>query len=154
MTNFLSTLKITAGAVILAFGLAAAPAMAQSGEPAAKFSLGIGNGQTELSIQGGGGENAKGGGGGNNNFGGGGGGGGGNSFNLCLSNRDVIRGLSSYGFRRVEILDSGRRSAEVVGRWGRTDYLMDVNKCTGEVDIIKRIRRGNNNGFGLQFNFN
>jgi hypothetical protein len=77
-------------------------------------------------------------------------------FNLCLSNREVIRGIRDYGFTRVQVTDSSRRTAEVLGRWGRWDYLMSVNKCTGDVRIIDRFRRGayNGNGFGLQFNFN
>lgn len=161
MTTILSALKITLAAAVLAGGLATAvPAMAQSGEPSSNFSIGIGGGgqQQMLAPEGQGQmqmgspglqyEDQQG-----NNFRRGGGYDGG--FNLCLSNREVIRGIRDYGFKRVEIVDSSRRRAEVIGRWGRWDYLMGVNKCTGEVNILDRFRRGGyNTGFGLQFNFN
>jgi hypothetical protein len=153
MSSILSTIKATGAAAAVALMLAAGPALAQSGEPSANFSLNLGNGQTTLELginsdqpqQGnfnrrGGGDNWNGGGGG--------------FRDACLTDRQVIRGLRDYGFQRVEVADSNRRRAEVIGRWGRWDYLMRVSKCTGEVNILDRFRRNSRNGFGLEFNFN
>jgi hypothetical protein len=151
MPSILSALKTTGAAAAVVLVLAAGPALAQ--EPSANFSLNLGNG-TELSLgingeqpqQGnfnrrGGGDNWN---GGNN----------GRWNDACLTDRQVIRGLRDYGFQRVEVADSNRRRAEVIGRWGRWDYLMRVSKCTGEVNVVDRFRRNGRNGFGLQFNFN
>lgn len=157
MSTLLSALRMTGAAAVLMAGLAAGPVLAQSGEPSMNFSLGIGNGQSEMNLnqpegdQPAQGQSYRGGGG---NFEGGFDDGDYRRFNLCLTNREVIRGLRDYGFRRVEVTDSSRRRAEVIGRWGRWDYLMRVNKCTGEVNVIDRFRRGMGSGFGLQFNFN
>jgi hypothetical protein len=146
MATILTILKTTAAAATIAVGLAAAPALAQ--DPSFNFSIGNGNSSLSLEME------SPQGGNGTTTFRHGGGGGGGSGFNLCLSNRDVIRGIRDYGFQRVEVTDSSRRRAEVIGRWGRWDYLMNVNKCTGDVRIVDRFRRGGRGGIGLQFNFN
>jgi len=144
MTTIASTFKNAGRALLVAAvlgtgGLAAAPAVAQ--DPSFNFSLGIGgNGQPSFGF------------GINSNR---------NppgfrrpSATACLSDRQVIAGLRSYGFSRVQIVDSNRRNAEATGRYQRADYDIYVNKCTGQVDI-DRIRRGppSRPGFGLQFNF-
>ena len=76
----------------------------------------------------------------------------------CLTNREVRRGISAYGFSRVEIVREFRRDrVEVRAVYGNWLYSMRVDKCTGEVDRVQRIRRVNGGfnggGFGLQFNF-
>lgn len=163
MPSILSALKTAGAAAAVAFMLAAAPSFAQS-EPSTNFSLSLGNGQTSLefginadqpqqgnSYRGGNGSNWN----DNNGYGGNNGYGNNGRFrDACLTDRQVIRGLRDYGFQRVEVSDSNRRRAEVIGRWGRWDYLMRVSKCTGEVNIVDRFRRSSRNGFGLQFNFN
>ncbi|HQZ12592.1 MAG TPA: hypothetical protein PK286_06865 [Devosia sp.] len=62
----------------------------------------------------------------------------------CLTNREIRRGLGDSGFYDVQILgDSGTR-VRVVATWednGR-DYSMRVNRCTGRVTDIQRIRGG------------
>jgi hypothetical protein len=71
-------------------------------------------------------------------------------FYYCLDNGEIRRGLQSYGFRRVRITREFRNDVvEAVAYWGRTQYSMRVDRCTGEVYRIRQIRRG----FGLQFNF-
>jgi hypothetical protein len=149
MPSILSALKTTGAAAAVALMLAAGPALAQS-EPSGSFSLNLGNGQTTLEF----GINSNQPQQGNNTFRHGGGNNGGGFRDACLTDRQVLRGLRDYGFQRVEVADSNRRRAEVVGRWGRWDYLMRVSKCTGEVNIIDRFRRNSRNGFGLEFNFN
>ena len=87
--KFKTMVRAAVIAVTLGAGtLAAAPAFAQS-EPSFNFSIQIPGGN-----------------GGASTFGRGGQGGyqGGNDYGYrCLSNRDVRRGISDYGFRRVEV---------------------------------------------------
>jgi hypothetical protein len=77
----------------------------------------------------------------------------------CLTNREVRRGIAAYGFRRVEIVRELRRDrVEVRAVYGNWLYSMRVDKCTGEVNRVRRIGRVfgggfNGGGFGLQFNF-
>lgn len=138
MHQFLSKLKSGGRAAIVAMVLGAgaltfapAPAMAQS------FSFDFG-------IQGGG-----------NSF----------SFGLndrgvrfrrdCLTNREIRRGLRRAGFEDIVFVGQSGRWVRIIAEWdgnGR-DYSMRVNRCTGRVTDIKRVRRGGSSGFGLQFQF-
>ncbi|KKB83674.1 hypothetical protein VW29_13270 [Devosia limi DSM 17137] len=154
MTIMQSKFKTFTRAAVIAIALGAAavsavPAMAQEAPQA--FSLQLPGGQ------GGGAETF-----GAQRHGGGGWGGnhGGGWAQRCLTNREVRRGLADYGFRRVEVTRELRRDrVEVLAQYGSWDYAMRVDKCTGEVDRIERLRRGNTggynngNGFGFQFNF-
>lgn len=72
----------------------------------------------------------------------------------CLTNREIRRGLSRAGFDEVRIVSDSGRWVRVIAEWsgnGR-DYSMRVNRCTGKVTDIKRLRR-TSPGFGLQFQF-
>lgn len=75
----------------------------------------------------------------------------------CLTNRQVERGLRHYGYRDAHVVKNLNRSRVlVVAEKGRRDYSMKVNKCTGTVYDVERLRRGGRNvrpGFGFQFNF-
>ncbi len=72
-------------------------------------------------------------------------------FYYCLSNREIQRGLQSYGFQRVRVTREFRNDVvEAVAYWGRAQYSMRVDRCTGEVYRIRQVRRG---GFDFQFNF-
>jgi hypothetical protein len=161
MTSILSTFKAAGRALLIATmlgagAMTAAPAFAQSGDPAPNFNIGGGalqqnQGSPSLAPDGQGQMRPDGQGqmppdqpGYRGDF----------RFNFCMSDRDVIRGLTRYGFRRVQVHTSSRTHAEALGRWGRYDWLMDVDKCTGEVDILRRIERNRfPGGFGFQFNF-
>ncbi|MCS6759203.1 MAG: hypothetical protein MO852_09535 [Candidatus Devosia euplotis] len=95
----------------------------------------------------------------------------------CLSNREVVRGASAYGYDRVEItreLQGERADLQAVkGNW---IYTMRVDKCSGEIDRLQRVGRAfgghrgydgggrrdggcrndggfDGGGFGFQFNF-
>ncbi len=157
MTIMQSKFKTFTRAAVIAIALgtaavSAAPAMAQ--EAPGAFSLQVPGGQ------GGSAETF-----GAPRHGGGSGGGwganhGGGWNTRCLTNREVRQGIADYGFRRVEVTRELRRDrVEVLAQYGRWDYSMRVDKCTGEVDRIERLRRSNNggynngNGFGFQFNF-
>ena len=73
-------------------------------------------------------------------------------FFYCLEDREIVRALRDYGFERVRIVRYLRgERVEVTAYWGRYQYSMRVNRCTGVVDRVRLIRRS---GFDLQFNFN
>lgn len=76
-------------------------------------------------------------------------------FHQCVSNREVLRGLRDYGFDYVDIVrDLSRTRVAVVGEWRNRTYAMKVNKCTGEVYDVQRLRKQRGQpGFSLQFNF-
>ena len=101
-----------------------------------------------------------------------------NSRRRCLSEREVIRGVSAYGYDRVHITRQRGDRVELQAVKGRWAYSMRVDLCSGEVDRLQRIgrafgrddhgrddhggRRGgyddsnggsNDGGFGFQFNF-
>ena len=73
-------------------------------------------------------------------------------FFYCLEDNEIVRGLRSYGFERVRITRYLRgERVEVTAYWGRNQYSMRVDRCSGVVDRVRLIRQ---TGFGLQFNFN
>ena len=131
---------IRAALIALALGssaIATIPTQAQQG-PAFSFNLNIPGGRGDLTF------------GGGNAFGNHSGPGG----YRCLTNREIRRGIEANGYERVEIkreLQSNR--VEVAGQNGNWLYSMRVDKCSGEVDRLERIRRVQGGGFGLQFNF-
>ncbi len=72
-------------------------------------------------------------------------------FYYCLDDREIVRGLRNYGFERVRIVRHLRgERVEATAYWGRSQYSMRIDRCTGVVDRVRLIRRS---GFGLQFNF-
>lgn len=140
---------IRAAIVALALGsgaIATIPVQAQQG-PAFSFNLDIPGGREAMTF------------GGGNAFGtqtsprhhsGGGNG----SGQRCLTNREIRRGVEAKGYDRVEIRRNlSRDRVEVAGQNGNWLYSMRVDKCSGQVDRLERIRRVQGGGFGLQFNF-
>lgn len=145
MTQVLSTLKKSGRAAVIALALSAAtvsavptPAMAQS--PSFSFSIELG-GRGDLRLRGGD-----------------------RDRRFCLNNSQIRRGLRAEGFYNIEIVgERGRNRVEVIASFGRRTYLLTVNRCSGQVRIIERLRRGfpddgfpghaPRGGFGLQFNF-
>jgi hypothetical protein len=74
-----------------------------------------------------------------------------NDFIYCLEDHEIIRGLRDYGFERPRITRYLRgERVEATAYWGRYQYSMRIDRCTGVVDRVRLIRRS---GFGLQFNF-
>lgn len=72
----------------------------------------------------------------------------------CLTNREVRRGVENNGYERVEITDElPRERVAVRAMQGNWLYAMDVDKCSGAVERVQRVRRVQGGGFGLQFNF-
>lgn len=129
---FLTTFKTGTRALVVAALIAgtafagAAPAQAQS----FNFDFGINGGGSSFSY---------------------GFGSGGKKFKReCLTNREIRRGLNDSGFYDVEIRgDSGVR-VRVVATWEENDrdYSMRVNRCSGKVTDIERVRGGNGGGKG------
>lgn len=143
MTPILSTVMKSGRAAIVALTLGAAtitalPAQAQS-EPSLNFQLGMGNDGNTMSF--GQGQRKR----GNDRF----------FIDRCLTNSQVERGLRHYGFRNVDVIRNlGRNRVLVVASWRSRDYSMRVNKCTGEVSNVQRLRKFRGQpGFSLQFNF-
>ncbi|WIJ23541.1 hypothetical protein [Devosia sp. RR2S18] len=84
----------------------------------------------------------------------------------CLRDREVRRGIGDYGYRNVEIVGELRRDRVEVRAVKRNWlYSMRVDRCTGEVDRVERLRRMRggyadshggldlDGGFHLDFNF-
>lgn len=71
---------------------------------------------------------------------------------VCYSEREIIRGIRAEGYRDVEIVrELPRNRVGVIARDGRNWYSMRVDKCTGEVDRVQRLR---NYRPGMRFQFN
>jgi hypothetical protein len=136
MTQVLSTLKKSGRAVMMALVLGAAsvtampaPAMAQS----FNFEFGIGGGGEGFSFGiGRGGDRIR---------------------RDCLTNREIRRGLRRNGFEDIRFVDRRGNRVVVVADFGRRTYRLTINRCTGRVIDVDRIRRGNRPGIGLQFDF-
>jgi hypothetical protein len=142
MSQFLTTLKTRGRAAVIALALGAAsmtampaPAMAQN----FSFDFGISGGESNFSFGiGKGGVRIK---------------------RDCLTNNEIRRGLRRSGFEDIRFLDRRGNRVSLIAEWdgdGR-DYSMRVNRCTGRVSDIERVRRrggGGNGGFGLQFEIN
>ena len=153
MTPILSRFKAIGAALVLAAGLGAvpmAPAVAQDAPPSG-FSLGIPEngqalppsaapdiGRTEMGTS----DSSRHNGYYDDDQ---------DDFYYCLDDRDIIRGLRAYGFERVKIVRYLRgERVEATAYWGRNQYSMRIDRCTGVVDRVRLLRRS---GFGLQFNF-
>ena len=147
MTTPLSTFKtiasvtlVAAALAIVAFGVM--PAQAQQG-PAVNFSLevpGVQSGATQDFSAGGAVQSSN--------------EGQDRAASRCLTNREVRRGVENNGYQRVEITNELPRDRVAVrGMQGNWLYSMNVDKCSGAVERVERLRRVQGGGFGLQFNF-
>ncbi len=138
----LNTLKKSGRAALLALtlgaatvGTAAMPTAVQAQE--FNFRLGIGNDGSGMSFNFGNSNDRR-------HF---------RPITRCLTNNQVIRGLRHYGFRNAEIhRNFGRNVVAVIAEYRGRDYSMRVDRCTGEVYNVQRLR--NHRGHpGFQFNF-
>lgn len=72
----------------------------------------------------------------------------------CLVDSGIRDGLGDYGFGDVEFRRSlGPNRVEVHAVLGSWIYGMQVDRCTGSVDRVERIRRAMGGGFGLHFEY-
>jgi len=144
MSQFLTILKSRGRAVAIALALGAtsfaavpAPAMAQS----FNFDFGIRGGDSNFSF-GIGRDGVR-------------------IRRECLTNNEIRRGLRRAGWDDIRFLDRSGNRLRVIAEWNGRDYSMRINRCTGRVTDIERLRSrrggggggGNSGGFGLQFNF-
>ena len=148
MTLNISTLKKSGRAAVVALamgavGLTAMPVQAAS-EPSFNFQLGIGNdgGVMGFDLN----KKSK-----KGYF----------PIKKCLTDRQVERGLEYYGFDDADVVRKLSKSRVlVVAEWNNRYYSVTVDKCSGEVYNVKRLRRGYDfydgpqkgpkNGFGFQ----
>lgn len=142
MSQLFSNFKSGGRAAVIALTLAAAsvagmatPAMAQ---PTFRFDFGISGGDSNFSFgTGRGGVRIK---------------------RDCLTNNEIRRGLRRSGFEDIRFGDRRGNRVRVVAEWDRDgrDYSMQVNRCSGQVTNIERVRRGGGGrpgGPGLHFQF-
>ncbi|RYE47920.1 MAG: hypothetical protein EOP24_08795 [Hyphomicrobiales bacterium] len=71
----------------------------------------------------------------------------------CLTNNEVRRGLRRAGFDDIRFVDRRGVRVKVVADYGRRTYAMTINRCTGRVSDIERLRRPYSPGFQFQFRF-
>jgi hypothetical protein len=161
MTLSISTLKKSGRAALVALAMGAVsmtamPAQAAS-EPSFNFQLGIGNDGGVMGFE----LNNK------RNHGKW------KPIKKCLTDRQVERGLEWYGFDDADVVRKlSKNRVLVIADWNNRYYSMQVNKCSGEVYDVKRLRRGydfydgpkkgpkggggfgyEKDGFSFQFNF-
>jgi hypothetical protein len=137
MTQILSRMKSTGRAAIIALALGASavtamPAQAQSGNPSFNFQFGIQGGGDNFSYRFDNGRRLK---------------------RECLTNNEVRRGLRRLGWDNIRFVDRRGVRVKVVADWGSRTYAMTINRCTGRVTDIERLRRPFGPGFRFQFNF-
>ena len=148
MTLTLSTLKKSGRAAVVALAMGAVsmtamPVQAAS-EPSFNFQLGIGNDGGVMGFE----LNKK----SKKGY---------YPIKRCLTDRQVERGLEYYGFDDADVVRKLSTSRVlVVAEWNNRFYSLTVNKCTGEVYNVKRLRKGYDfyegphkgpkNGFGFQ----
>jgi hypothetical protein len=130
MTLSLSTLKKSGRAALVALAMGAVSMTAmpvQAAEPNFNFQLGIGNDGGVMGFE----LNNK------KNF---------NKFKKikkCLTNSQVEHGLEWYGFDDADVVKKLSSSRVlVIAEWNNKYYSMTVNKCTGEVYNVKRLKKG------------
>jgi hypothetical protein len=136
MTPILTRMKTTGRAAVIALALGASaftamPAQAQSGNPSFNFQFGIQGGGDNFSYRFDNGKRFK---------------------RECLTNNEVRRGLRQMGWNDIRFVDRKGVRVKVVADWGRRTYAMDINKCTGRVTNIERLRSSYRPGFRFQFN--
>lgn len=143
MTQMLTLLKKSGRAALVALTLGAAtvtamPAQAQS-SPSFNFSFGINGGGDNFSFGWNNGRQIR---------------------RACLSDSEVRRGLQRNGFSNVRFLDRRGIRIRVMAEHRRDTYRMSINRCTGRVTDIERVRdrywdrgRPGRPGFGLHLDF-
>lgn len=61
-------------------------------------------------------------------------------FNWCLTDKQIRRGLSNYGFFDVEVVDHlSKNRVRVEAGYDDWVYSMRINRCSGVVDRIKKL---------------
>ena len=127
--TMLNTLKSTgrAALVAVALGATAFTAMPVQAAPQSSFSLQL-NGGNGMQF-------------GNDDF-----------FNYCLTNKQIRYALQDYGFTKVQIVKKiNDRKVVVVASYHGVWYEMRVDRCTGKVDKVKKLKKQFYNGSNFSF---
>jgi hypothetical protein len=140
MNLSLSTLKSHGRAAIIALALGAStitafPAPVAAAAPRFGIEFGISGGGSDFSFQFG--RSGK------------------KERRQCLDRWEVREGLRDAGFYEINFVDQTRRRFVVIARWdgdGRR-YKMKINRCTGEVYDIERVRRRRDGSFEIELRF-
>ena len=64
-------------------------------------------------------------------------------YDYCLSNGQIVRLLSSAGYRDAKVVkaDNRHNSIIAIARKGSNWYQMRVDRCTGKVDRVTKLER-------------
>lgn len=76
-------------------------------------------------------------------------------FDYCMTNRQIVRALRNAGYRDVQIVREGNQWNKViaVGRKNGFWYQMRVDRCTGKVDRVQKVRRTSSGNFSITLSF-
>ena len=76
-------------------------------------------------------------------------------WDFCRTNKQIIKGLNNKGYKQVKIVKESNKTNKVwaVGRKNFSWWQMRVDRCTGKVDQVKKIKTNNGNSFNLTFTF-
>jgi hypothetical protein len=75
-------------------------------------------------------------------------------FNFCLTDRQIERGLERHGFRSADVVKHlNNRKVLAVARYSGSWYQLRVDRCSGKVDQVKKIKRKSNGNFSFSLNF-
>ncbi|MEQ1771629.1 MAG: hypothetical protein ABL879_17515 [Devosia sp.] len=134
--TMLATFKNTgrAAAIALALGATAFTAMPAQAAPSSSFSLSLNGGGYGNGITFGNGNGSV-----QLHFG--------NDYGYqCYTNSQVEKALGKYGFKQADVVKKLKGDKVlVVARYQGTWYEMRVDKCTGKVDKVKKLKYKNNN---------
>ena len=80
--------------------------------------------------------------------------GGADNSSRCLGDERLGEGLRARGFADIDIRGSlGAQRVAVQGRYEGWIYRMSVDRCSGDVSAIERVRRATGGDFGLHFQY-
>ncbi len=144
MTQFLTVLKSTSRAAVVALALGGVALTAMPAQAAGpNFSIQLGGGGFGIQL---------------NN---------GNNYNkkkydysyfdedYCMNDKQVRKALYSKGWDDVKVGDDyDDLRVIVVASWDDVWYKMRVNRCTGKVDKVQKLKKPKNNNFSLYLNLN
>ena len=71
----------------------------------------------------------------------------------CLTNNEIRRELRRAGWDNIRFVDRRGIRVKIVASWGRSTYAFNLNRCTGRVSNVERLRRPYFPGFNFQFSF-
>jgi hypothetical protein len=131
--NLLSTLKAGVVAIALTGTALTVAAPVQAAPPSFGFQLNLGSGNGGIVLHFG-----------DEDY-----------WDFCRTNKQIIKGLNNKGYKNVKIVKESNKNNKVwaVGRKSGDWWQMRVDRCSGKVDQVKKIKNNNGNSFNLTFTF-